>query len=91
MSKDGKEYFSIPDGTNEIVIRNRKSGDTFIPTGMNGTKTVKSYMIDKKIPKSKRSRAGIITISDNIAWIIGYRRDERFNFNKNGVKIWISY
>ena len=91
MSKDGKEYFSIPDGTNEIVIRNRKSGDTFIPTGMNGTKTVKSYMIDKKIPKSKRSRTGIITISDNIAWIIGYRRDERFNFNKNGVKIWISY
>ncbi len=89
--KDVAEYFTPCDNTDEITVRNRQTGDTFIPSGMNGTKSVKDYMINEKIPKSKRNRIGILTFGSDIAWIIGYRRDNRFKFNEKGVKIWISY
>lgn len=88
--KDGYEYFSIPDGA-AVKIRNRRSGDKFVPLGMKGTKKLKDFMIDEKIPRNDRSRVGIITIDENIAWIVGYRRDERYKFKKNGIKIKIIY
>lgn len=91
IKPDKKEYFSIPNGIDEIIVRNRRSGDIFFPSGMNGKKSIKSYMINKKIPKHQRSRTGLITVDDKIVWIIGYRRDNRFDFAKNGIKIWISY
>ena len=52
-----------------------------MPKGMSGTKSLKSFMIDNKIPRSKRDRIGIVRIGDEIAWVIGYSRDERFTGN----------
>lgn len=88
---DGAQYFSIPDGIDFVTVTNRRQGDRFIPAGMDGSKSVKEYMINEKIPKHMRSRIGILRICDNIAWIIGYRRDNRFKFHKNGIKINIIY
>ena len=88
---DGAQYFTPQSELKEIIIRNRRIGDMFIPSGMNGRKSVKDYMINAKIPKNKRSRIGIVLFGDDIAWIIGHRRDNRFNFYKKGIKIWISY
>ncbi len=84
---DGYVYFSATDALTEIIIRNRRSGDVFYPSGMGGRKKVKDYMINEKIPKFERDRIGIMAFGDDIAWIIGYRRDARFKFGKNGIKI----
>ena len=81
------EYFRLPDGVNSVIISNRRSGDKFVPKGMTGTKSVKEYMINEKIPKHLRSRIGIMRFNDDIAWIIGYRRDNRFIGNDISVKI----
>ena len=75
------EKFRLPDGISEITITNRREGDKFVPKGMGGTKSLKSFMIDNKIPRDKRDRIGIVRIGDEIAWVIGYRRDERFTGN----------
>lgn len=83
---DGWEYFSCPADA-VIKIRSRRSGDKFIPWGMRGTKKLKDFMIDEKIPKGERMRTGIITIDDKIAWVVGYRRDNRFRFDNTGIKI----
>ncbi|MCH5212100.1 MAG: tRNA lysidine(34) synthetase TilS, partial [Oscillospiraceae bacterium] len=89
--KKGKsEYFSVPEGS-KIAIRNRRSGDKFAPWGMVGTKKLKDFMIDSKIPKGQRSRIGILTIDNEIAWVIGYRRSRKFRFNRTGIKISILY
>lgn len=88
--KDGCEYFTVPDGA-LIKMRNRRGGDKFVPLGMKGTKKLKDFMIDEKIPRNDRSRVGILTIDENIAWIVGYRRDDRYKFKKNGIKIKIIY
>lgn len=84
-------YLTLPEGVDEITIRNRREGDIFKPKGMDGTKKVKEYMINEKIPRNMRSRTGIIEINGDIAWIIGHREDERFSFNGNGIKITVSY
>ena len=88
--KDGSEYFSVPKGC-KITVRNRRSGDKFAPWGMKGTKKLKDFMIDSKIPKDARSRIGILTIDDEIAWVIGCRRSRDFKFNGTGIKISILY
>lgn len=86
--KDGAEYFSIPDGS-LLCIRNRRQGDTFKPSGMNGTKKLKQFMIDRKIPQYKRDSVGIFTVNDEIAWVMGYRRAEGYKFNGKGIKLTI--
>ena len=91
IENDGAEYFSCPDGIVSIKVTNRRSGDVFLPKGMNGTKKVKEYMINEKIPKGERSRIGIVRFGNDIAWIIGKRRDKRFAFRENGIKIRIIY
>lgn len=88
--KNEYEYFECDENA-VIKIRNRRSGDKFVPFGMKGSKKLKDFMIDEKIPKNDRSRVGIITINDNIAWVVGYRRDDRYKFKKNGIKIKILY
>ncbi len=88
---DKAEYFMLPEGVDSVTVTNRRRGDRFVPSGMTGSKSVKEYMINEKIPQNMRSRTGIVRIGDNIAWIIGYRRDERFKFYKNGIKIRIIY
>lgn len=91
ITEKGKNvaYMTLPEG--EISIRNRRKGDIFYPAGLGGTKKVKEYMINEKIPKNMRSRVGIITINDEIAWLCGYRADERFVFDGKGIKIKITY
>ncbi len=93
ITKTGKwvSYMTLPQGVDKIIVRNRREGDTFKPKGMDGTKKVKEYMINEKIPKNMRSRTGIVEVNGDIAWIIGYREDDRFPFKDNGIKISVSY
>ncbi|MBQ3427182.1 MAG: tRNA lysidine(34) synthetase TilS [Clostridia bacterium] len=86
MSRDGAEYFgAAPDA--DIRVRSRRVGDRFRPWGMDGTKRLKSFLIDEKVPRDMRDRIGIVTINGEIAWVMGHRRDERFRFEKKGIKI----
>ena len=69
--------FKISAG-DKVVIRSRRDGDVFYPVGMNGSKKVKDYLIDKKIPVDKRMKIPILTVNDKIASIVGMRNDRRF-------------
>ncbi len=89
--KDGWEYFGLPRAGCRIRVRSRRAGDKFMPFGMNGMKKVGEFMINEKIPRDKRGSVGIVTFDEEIAWIAGFRRDERFKFHKNGIKIRLEY
>ena len=75
----------------KITVRNRREGDYFCPVGMNGTKKVKDYFIDEKIPKDKRSSVPLLTFDGEIGYIIGKRRDRRFAFGKKRIKVNYTY
>ena len=38
----------------DLVIRNRVDGDVFSPIGLKGSKKLKEYFIDEKIPREER-------------------------------------
>ncbi len=60
-----------------IFLRPRKPGDRFRPLGMGGTKKVKDFFIDLKVPKSQRPQIPILCSKDHILWIVGHRLDDR--------------
>jgi len=61
-----------------LTVRNFRPGDRFIPLGMKGHKKVKDVFIDLKIPSEIRALTPIVTTQDSLAWICGYRIDDRF-------------
>jgi tRNA(Ile)-lysidine synthase len=61
-----------------LIMRTRKNGDRFQPLGMPGMKKVGQFMLDAKIPQNLRNNIPIIAAPDGIAWVAGYRVDERF-------------
>lgn len=88
--KNDGECFTVEQPC-KICVRNRRSGDVFYPVGMSGRKKLKDFMIDKKIPVSERDKVGIITFDGEIGYIIGKRRDRRFNFKTKGIKVEYTY
>lgn len=82
---DGALYLSAS-ADDTIVIRNRRKGDIFQPFGMTGSKKVKEYFINEKIPREKRMSVPIVEINGEIA-AVGSRVDRRFVFKDNGIKI----
>lgn len=60
-----------------IVIRNFREGDRFQPMGMEGTKKLKDFFIDNKIPKSIRRQIPLLLFNNLIAWVMGLRIDNR--------------
>ncbi|HYE82267.1 MAG TPA: tRNA lysidine(34) synthetase TilS [Clostridia bacterium] len=62
----------------ELVLRCREPGDMFSPIGMKGTKKLKEYLIDEKIPREKRDELELIADGSEIVWIVGGRLSERY-------------
>ncbi len=46
--------------------RFRKEGDTFAPLGLGGTKKLKDYFIDKKIPQRMRDQIPVLAVDNRI-------------------------
>jgi len=74
---------------NEIInlsLRTRKQGDLFKPLNSNGTKTLKKYFINIKVPREKRNKIPLIVNNDgneaHVVWIIGYRTSDKFKVTK---------
>jgi len=52
-----------------LTFRHFRSGDRFHPLGMNGTKKLKCFFIDRKVPQETRKRILLLTDRKNILWI----------------------
>lgn len=74
-------YFDLDKVRGDLIVRNRKPGDRFIPFGMKGSKKIKDYFIDEKIPKDLRDKIPLILDNESILWVIGYRTDEKYRIN----------
>jgi len=70
-----------------LTARSFKPGDRFTPFGMKGTKKVKDFFIDEKIPKRRRVQTPIIEDREKIVWIAGYRLDERVRIDGSTDKV----
>ena len=59
---------------NELCIRTRRDGDRFYPYGSAGSKKLKDYFIDNKVPRAERDKKLLVTAGSKVLWIIGERQ-----------------
>jgi tRNA(Ile)-lysidine synthase len=71
----------------DMYVRNRLPGDRFIPLGMNGTKKIKDFYIDIKVPAILRDSIPLIVSGDDILWVVGYRISEEYKCTDTTKKI----
>ena len=57
-----------------VCIRTRRDGDRFYPYGSAGSKKLKDYFIDNKVPRAERDGKVLVTAGSNVLWIIGERQ-----------------
>ena len=74
---DQKEFDQLCEQhKSSVSIRLVRSGDRFRPFGFTGHTSVQKFLIDRKIPVSKRKKIVVVCIGDEILWIPGLRRSE---------------
>ncbi len=70
-----------------LKIRNFRPGDRFQPLGVKGTQRLKEFFIDHKIPRFERPKIPLLLSGEMIAWVIGYRIDERFKVREKTQRV----
>lgn len=61
-----------------LTVRKRQPGEQFQPLGMNGRHaSLKSLMINRKLPSHLRLRWPIVATAKHPLWIVGHHLDER--------------
>ncbi len=75
----------IPDGA---VFRTRRAGDEFTKFG-GGTKPLKKYLIDKKIPERKRGELLLLAHGSEVLAIVGVEISEKLRVEKGAESAYI--
>ena len=65
----------------ELVLRNWREGDWFVPFGMQERKKVSDFFIDTKVSHLEKSSIPLFVSDDQIVWICGKRLDNRFRIS----------
>lgn len=75
--------------TGPLVVRNRRTGDRFRPCGLGGTKKLKDYFIDQKVPRRERRISPLLVSGEEIVWVVGFRPDDRFMIDEETRRLLI--
>jgi tRNA(Ile)-lysidine synthase len=72
-SADLEQYFDADRIEGALVVRNRRPGDRFHPLGAPGSKKLKDFLIDLKVPDRVRDRLLVLCDEKNVLWVVGLR------------------
>lgn len=78
-------FFDIAKTGKKLYVRNRKNGDYFYPTGMEGKKKLKDFFSDLKL--ERRDEIPIITNGEEIVWVVGLRSSKKFLKDKSTKEV----
>jgi tRNA(Ile)-lysidine synthase len=70
-----------------LKMRNFRPGDRFCPLGVKGTQKLKDFFIDHKVPKFERPSVPLLISEERIAWVVGYRIDERVKITEKTKRV----
>jgi tRNA(Ile)-lysidine synthase len=83
--------FSLPPGSAPtFTIRNRRTGDRFHPLGAPGSKKLKDFLIDRKVPVERRDRIPLLVWNGEIVWVAGVEISERFKVTDDGGDLYVA-
>lgn len=70
-----------------LEIRKSRTGDSFKPLGMTGTKKISKFFKDEKFSQFKKEDTWLLCSNDKVVWVIGNRMDENFKVCKTTINI----
>lgn len=81
------KWFDYDKITTSLLLRIRKTGDYLTIDEALHTQSVKQYMINEKIPKTKRDGMYLLADGAHILWVPGYRTSRQYKVEKNTRRI----
>lgn len=80
-------YFDLDKIKGDIVIRNRRPGDSIVPLGMKKSKKLKDIFIDLKIAREERTKKIILADEEKILWLEDFRISELCKITEDTKKV----
>ncbi len=80
-------YFDYGKLSKPLYIRNRRQGDMLQLKGLDGTKKLKEYFIDEKIPKHLRDGWPLLCTENTLLWICGKRKCKGYDVDENTKQV----
>lgn len=87
LSPQRKAYLDMERIAFPLVVRSMLPGDRIQPLGMEGTRKLKSILIDEKIPRELRGRIPVVADGISVVWVPGVRLSERVRIGKGSKRI----
>jgi tRNA(Ile)-lysidine synthetase-like protein len=56
-----------------LVVRSRRPGDRFTPSGLRVSKKLQDFFVDEKVPREWRDRIPLLVTDQGVAWVVGFR------------------
>jgi len=89
--QDGDIYLDYDKIKGEPYLRSRQPGDVFCPRGMQGTKKIKDFFIDLKVPLTQRDRIPLLVADQTIYAVLGFRIAQEAAVDETTRRILLSY
>ncbi|MCD8347848.1 MAG: tRNA lysidine(34) synthetase TilS [Lachnospiraceae bacterium] len=70
------KWLSYDTITGSLLLRTRKTGDYLVINADGGTKKLKDFFIDQKIPREMRDQILLLADGSHILWVVGWRISE---------------
>lgn len=61
----------------DLIVRGRQPGDRFQPLGLQHSRKLQDFMVDAAVPRSWRDSVPLVCTPGQIAWVVGWRIDDR--------------
>ena len=68
-------------------VRSRLRGDAFRPMGGAGSRKVSDYLIDRKVPRTRRDEVPLVVGGAGIAWVVGFRASEEYRVTPDSGQV----
>ena len=70
-----------------MIVRTWREGDRIRPLGMRGHKTLQDLFTDAGVPRSLRRTVPVVTVDDEVAWVVGVAVSEDFRLSEDAERV----